>query len=160
MMMSVLQAGGVTLLQDGLRAPDAHNPRGYFEYQPVRHLARDNSWLEAQRGRAVKIIYRLLYHLPPQLPARILFMERNLDEVVESQRRMLGQAEDGRDWRKIFSKELQDVQAWLRRQPQLQVLRVNFAELLRRPLPQSQRVAAFLDRPLDPDKMAKVVEPR
>ena len=52
-------------------------------------LAQDSSWLEEARGKAVKIIYRLLPHLPPHLDYRVLFMERDLNEVYDSQQDML-----------------------------------------------------------------------
>ena len=64
LMMRMLDAGGIPALTDGHRPPDEHNPGGYFEYDPVKRLAEDASWLEAARGRAVKVIYRLLAHLP------------------------------------------------------------------------------------------------
>ena len=34
-MMQMLQAGGMPLLIDDLRPPDADNPNGYWEYEPV-----------------------------------------------------------------------------------------------------------------------------
>jgi hypothetical protein len=83
-MMRMLDAGGIPALTDGHRPPDEHNPGGYFEYDPVKRLAEDASWLEAARGRAVKVIYRLLAHLPAQLDYRVVFMERDMGEVFES----------------------------------------------------------------------------
>ena len=53
MMMQMLEAGGMPLLADGVRPPDPDNPRGYFEYSPVKALPRDRTWLGAARGRAV-----------------------------------------------------------------------------------------------------------
>jgi hypothetical protein len=82
------------LLTDERRPVDLHNPRGYFEYEPVKHLAEDSSWVEAARGRAVKIIYRLLRHLPNDIEYRIVFLERDLVEVFESQQDMLRSKND------------------------------------------------------------------
>ena len=66
MMMGMLEAGGVTPLVDGVRAADASNPKGYFEFEPVKALTIDGdpSWLPAARGKAVKIISFLLTWLP------------------------------------------------------------------------------------------------
>jgi hypothetical protein len=89
LMMRMLDAGGIPALTDGHRPPDEHNPGGYFEYDPVKRLAENSSWLETARGRAVKVIYRLLPYLPPQVEYRVVFMERDLTEVFESQRAML-----------------------------------------------------------------------
>ena len=56
----MLAAGGQAILSDGRREDDEHNPRGYLEYEPVKNLRHDNSWLAIARGKAVKIITQLL----------------------------------------------------------------------------------------------------
>ena len=62
-MMQMLTAGGLPALKDDWRAPDPSNPRGYFEYEPVKKLANESSWMADARGKAVKVIHRLLVHL-------------------------------------------------------------------------------------------------
>src|SRR5436853_6145092 len=65
MMMSMLVAGGIEAMTDSIRTADADNPKGYFELEKVKELAKDNLWLRDAEGRAVKIISALLKHLPP-----------------------------------------------------------------------------------------------
>lgn len=159
MMMAALQAGGVSLVLDDLRPADASNPRGYFEYQPVRQLGENSDWLRDRGGQAVKIIYRLLYHIPPDLPTRVLFMERKLGQVISSQNAMLGIAQDEADWHKIYRGELQRIRVWMEKQPLMQVFRVEYEDFLGDPREHAQRIAAFLDVPLDVDAMAAVADP-
>lgn len=90
LMMQLLTAGGFEALTDQVRTPDGSNPKGYFEYEPVKSLARDQSWLPLARGKAVKIIVQLLQFLPPELPCKVVLMQRDIDEVLESQATMLG----------------------------------------------------------------------
>ena len=92
LMMQLLAAGGLELLTDELRTPDPSNPRGYFEFEPVKSLARDQSWLPAARGKVVKVIVQLLPFLPADLPLRVILMQRDLDEVLASQATMLKKA--------------------------------------------------------------------
>ena len=155
MMMAVLQAGGIPLLQDDQRPADQHNARGYFEYQPVLQLAEDNSWLSA--GKAVKIVYRLLYHLPP-IPTKILFMDRDLGEVVASQQAMLGQPAADFDWPALFGLELKKVRDWLSRQTHIQVLEVSQRDFIDAPRSEARRVIDFLGLPLDLEAMAAAVD--
>ena len=89
MFMQMLAAGGLNILTDGLREPDEDNPRGYLEFEPVKNLLKDSRWLLEGRGKVVKIVAPLLTALPPGLPCRIIFTERDLDEVLDSQDRML-----------------------------------------------------------------------
>ena len=164
LMMRMLDAGGIPALTDGHRPPDEHNPGGYFEYDPVKRLAEDASWLEAARGRAVKVIYRLLAHLPAQLDYRVVFMERDMGEVFESQRDMLrargAPAADQRGDRLMaaLAEELRNAREWLARRPGVRVLAAPYGEVVREPAAWSRRISDFLGG-LDEAAMAAVVDP-
>ncbi len=88
-MMRMLAAGGVPMVMDEHRPADEHNPHGYFEDQRVLRLARESAWVEEARGKAVKVVSRLLPYLPAQFEYRVLFMQRDLLEVYDSQQAML-----------------------------------------------------------------------
>jgi LPS sulfotransferase NodH len=164
LMMRMLEAGGIPALTDGQRPPDAHNPHGYFEYSPVKRLAEDASWIEAARGHAVKIIYRLLTYLPPHMSYRIIFMERDLEEVFASQRDMLraqgdaAASQEGAHLIPAFAAELRVVKDWLARQPNMPVLSVPYAEVVRDPVTWAHDVARFLGGGLDEAAMAAAVD--
>jgi hypothetical protein len=164
MMMRMLAAGGIPALTDGQRPPDEHNPHGYFEYSPVKRLAEDACWIEAARGRAVKIIYRLLIHLPPRMSYRIVFMERDWEEVFASQRDMLraqGDAAASQESAQLIpalAAELRVVKDWLARQPGMPVLAVPYAEVVREPVKWSHEVARFLGGGMDEAAMAAAVD--
>ena len=91
LMMQMLAAGGIPPLTDGQRAADPSNPRGYLEFDPVKRLKGDRSWLPQARGKAVKIIHLLLPELADASPGdyRVVMMRRPVGEVVRSQRAML-----------------------------------------------------------------------
>src|SRR5262245_20267166 len=89
LMMQMLDRGGIPAVTDRLRAADEDNPRGYYEFEAVKRTKQDASWLPAARGRAVKLVSSLLYDLPNSEAYRVLFMQRDMDEVLESQEKML-----------------------------------------------------------------------
>ena len=89
MMMQMLEAGGVLVYTDNVRRADEDNQRGYFELEAVKRTKDDKAWLREASGKAVKMIYQLLYDLPPDYDYRVVFMQRDLDEVLASQRSML-----------------------------------------------------------------------
>jgi hypothetical protein len=97
-------------------APD---PLGYFEYEPVKRLRSDNTWLPQARGHAVKIIHLLLRDLRRDggLQYRIVFMQRPLDEVLSSQRAMLQRegkaAGDPAVLKRAFEAQLLQLDGWL-----------------------------------------------
>ena len=101
MMMQMLHAGGLDIVTDGVRTPDGSNPRGYFEFEAVKDLDKGArpAWLAGARGKAVKIVSSLVRWLPQSYDYQVIFMQRDLDEVIASQDRMLaerGVPQDGR----------------------------------------------------------------
>src|SRR6266567_4048665 len=66
LMMQMLRAGGMPLLTDDLRPADVDNPNGYWEYEPVKRLQQDNSWISKAEGKAVKVVSALLQYLHQQ----------------------------------------------------------------------------------------------
>jgi hypothetical protein len=164
MMMRMLDAGGLGVLTDNVREADADNPFGYYEFDPVKQLADDASWLAEARGKAVKVVYRLLYALPPSFDYRILFMRRDLHEVVASQLQMLNRhgmnpAGDATVLVNAFERELREVDRWMPAQRHFKALAVDYNLLLLDPRPQLTAIEAFLGIKLDIDAMGRLVEP-
>ena len=164
MLMRMLEAGGLAVLADGARAADRDNPRGYYELDAIKGTAFDASWVRAAGGKAVKVISYLLRYLPPDLEYRVLFLRRELDQVVRSQRAMLerlGQpvGETDGEARRLLAEHLVDVEAWLETAAHVRRLGVSHARVLSDPRGQSERIARFLGRELDLDAMARAVEP-
>src|SRR5215469_786300 len=89
LMMQMLENGGVEVVKDEVRTADTDNPRGYYEFERVKKIKQDTSWLPGTRGKAFKMVSQLLYDLPPSERYRVLFMERDLDEMLLSQEKML-----------------------------------------------------------------------
>src|SRR2546428_1479705 len=89
MMMRMLDAGGLPVLVDNIRKADDDNPYGYYEFEPVKRLSSDSSWLREARGKAFKMVYALLYELPKDYDYRVIVMQRKMDEIIASQRAML-----------------------------------------------------------------------
>ncbi len=164
-MMQMLHAGGLPVLSDGLRVADDNNPRGYFEYEPVRRLRADRSWLPQARGHAVKIIHLLLRDLllDGSLNYRIVFMQRPTEEVLASQRTMLARdgkaAADAALLKKAFEGQLAQIQAFLAAQPGVTVLPVQYHQLLREPLAAAGAISTFLGIDLDTAAMVRAVDP-
>jgi hypothetical protein len=165
LMMQMLQAGGVEPLTDGQRAPDEHNPRGYFELEKVKHGAKDLSWLEQANGKAVKVIHLLLPQLPEDREYRVVFMLRNIGEVVDSQRVMLQKQGkpratlSGEGLAAIFEKQLATVRQWLGARSNFRVLYVDFKNVIQQPMVEAGRVSEFLGGGLAVSDMAVVATP-
>ena len=89
MMMRMLEAGGMAVMTDHIRKADDDNPKGYYEYERVKSIKTDTTWLNEAEGKAVKMISALLTHLPPSHSYQVIFMRRKMEEVLASQQEML-----------------------------------------------------------------------
>jgi hypothetical protein len=163
LMMQMLHGGGVEIITDHVRAADTDNPKGYYEYERVKTIERDTSWLPATRGKAFKMVSQLLYDLPPDETYRILFMQRDLDEVLRSQEKMLehlGRTGAPREaLERAFTAHLGRLHDWLGRQGNMAVLCVNYSDLVERPREQAERVCTFLGGRGDVERMVQAVDP-
>ncbi len=166
MAMRMLEAGGMALVMDGIRAADEDNPAGYFEEERVKDLAReqDKTWLRASRGKAIKIIASLLEHLPDSNNYQVLFMNRDLREVLASQAKMLARRNETsttKDERmtELFEQHLVRVKSMVRSRPCFELCEIEYKDVLENPRPNAERICAFLRRPLDAERMVRAVDP-
>jgi hypothetical protein len=167
LMMQMLEAGGVPVLTDHRRPPDASNPRGYYEFEPVKRLGKEPAtWMTDASGHALKVVSPLLVHLPAEYAYRVVFMLRDLDEVILSQRAMLERGAalsggfDGPQMRGEYESHLASVRLWLNRQTNMRVLYVDH----RRVFEDTEAVVAELEAHLgslpDVDAVPQVIDRR
>lgn len=165
LMMQMLEAGGMPILNDHVRQADENNPKGYRELEAVKHTASDSSWIEDAPGHAVKAIHAFLRLLPSTHEYAVIFMKRNLEEVVASQDSMLerlgrkGATLTNDALRAAYAREYERTGAWLALQPNFRVLEVNYNELIDQPRDIVQFVQNFVDVDLNADRMLAEVDP-
>ena len=164
-MMQMLHAGGVPIFSDGTRQADDSNPAGYYEYEPVKKLKEDNSWLGQARGKALKVVSPLLGALPAELNYKVIFVRRHLTEVLASQQRMLQRqgvdtsAKADEQLRTVYQRHLQEVEAWLAAQQNFHVFYADYQQFHQNSGVQVKKVAEFLRLELDREAMVAAIKP-
>ena len=157
MMMKMLSEGGLEVVTDAIRAADEDNPNGYFEFEPVKQLAEGQAaWLDDAGGKLVKVISALLEHLPASHEYKVIFMEREIKEILASQQKMLERRNEASkttddEMEAQFREHLKAIKYWLARQPNMSVLYVDYNRLMADPDAYCQPMADFLGVPLDVD---------
>lgn len=166
MAMKMLAAGGLATVTDGQRVADEDNPKGYFEDERVKDLARmeDKSWLAGARGRAIKIISFLLRELPASYNYRVVFMRRDIEEILASQKKMLdrlGETDDTEDERmkQLFEADLFRARYLMKHAAHFDFLEIHYRDALGDPQGTAEAIRDFVGRPLDLDEMIGVVDP-
>lgn len=164
LMMQMLAAGGLAVLTDNLRQADEDNPRGYFEFEKVKSMREDASWLCHARGKVFKMVSVLLQDLPSDRAFKIIFMRRTLDEVLASQAKMLKRRSPEQEtvgdeqMKSIYRKHLRIIESWLSKQANMAVLYVDYNRTIREPLETAMVVNRFLGGTLKVENMVMTVD--
>jgi sulfotransferase family protein len=162
MMMKILAEGGLPVIADQSRIADEDNPNGYFELEMVKQMAEGNvAWLADAGGKAVKVISGLLEHLPQEYSYQVIFMEREIKEILVSQRKMLAHRDEefkvaDDEIEQQFRRHLSALKPWLVRQPNMKILYVSYTALLKDPPLHCRRLIEFTGIPLDLGRMLSV----
>jgi len=164
MIMQMLEAGGIEIISDGERRADVDNPKGYYELEAVKKTKENSSWLDRAPGKGVKLISQLLYDLPEGTTAKVLFVRREMGEILASQQKMLerrggsGAAIDDAEMARVFAGHVHDVLAWVAQREGLELLEVSHADVIGEPGKVAAEIQRFLQRELDVSAMAAVVD--
>jgi hypothetical protein len=163
-MMQMLAAGGMDIAMDNIRRADEDNPKGYYELEVVKRIKEDTSWLDGMAGKVFKMVSMLLYDLPRDRQYKIIFMRRNMEEILASQHVMLQRqgktpkTEQEADIRKLFEEHLQHVYHWLADQGNMEVCYIYYHDLLQQFSEAVTPLAKLLGRSLDTQLMADVID--
>ncbi len=165
MMMMMVEAGGLPILTDKVRAADQENPKGYYEFEAVKKTRSDASWVAGSVGKAVKVVHLLLYDLPTAHQYRVILMRRALDEVLASQTAMLdrqggkGANLSPQKLAAVYNGQMGNLVAWLGEQPNFSFLEVAYGDVVSQPRQEAERVNELLGGVLDVEAMAAAVDP-
>lgn len=149
LMMQMLRAGGLQLLTDGERVADENNPEGYWEWEAIKELPRNSRILEEVKGRVIKVVSALLPSLPGKHRYRIIYMTRPVEQVVDSQWAMLerlglkpkSEKQHLIDVQRRHSRQIIET---LQRSACVELLCINYPELIANPGPVMDQLASFL----------------
>ena len=164
MMMQMLKLGGIEPFIDNIRTPDEDNPKGYFEYEKVKKLKIDNSWLEDAEGKSIKIISQLLSNLPSEYNYKVIFMRRDMSEILASQQKMIerlgtkGASVSVEALGTIYEKHLTQITDWLSQSDVFEVVYVDYRDVINDASKQVELICDFLDYPLDSKAMIGAVD--
>jgi len=164
LMMAMLSAGGIPLLMDHQRPPDPDNPNGYFELEAIKRLSTSAECLATAPGKAVKIVAPLVFQLPLRFQYKIIFIERNLDEVIASQTAMLVRmgrqtALPADQLKAAFARQMSRARTILPQAGNQETLFLQHRDILNEPRSAADAVATFLEADLDLQAMAGIVNP-
>lgn len=162
MLMQILDGGNVPVLYDSKRRPDEHNPRGYYELAggKIINLLQENpNYVDNFRGKGfVKITaYGLLFL--PQRKYKIIFIERNMNEVLDSMEKMKKKEDFEREEiKKSLTKLLRHVKRLILKREDMDVLQVSYNKILENPQREIKKIGDFIGNEFNLDQAVSKVD--
>ncbi len=160
LIMQMLERGGLEILTDHDRKADESNPKGYFEYAPVMSLHRDNTWLHLGQDKTIKIVAPLLKFIDPQYRYKVIFMNRDLTEVVKSQQKMLNRDPENLPLNLFdaYTKQLKKVESWKDKEPNVELIYLNYKDVLNNTDEAISKIISFIGKELVKEGMKDCVD--
>ena len=166
MMMRMLEAGGLPVMTDAQREADIDNPKGYFEFERIKDLEKegDKSYLREGRGKVLKVISFLIKDLPDDNDYRVIFMRRDLSEVLASQNKMIDRlgSEDAaakdEAMKEAYRNDIVRTRLMCRNRPNFELVEVHYKQTVEDPTGTARKVNEFLGSRLDEAAMRAAVD--
>jgi hypothetical protein len=166
MLMKMVEAGGLTVMTDSQRTADVDNPKGYFEFERIKDLEKetDKSYVRQARGKALKVISFLIKDLPADNDYRVIFMRRDLEEVLTSQNKMIQRLETDdasashEAMKEAYRNDIVRTRLLCKKRPNFELIEVNYSAAVENPAATARAVNAFLGGGLDESAMRSAVD--
>ena len=164
LMMQILQSIGIRIFTDNQRRPDTSNPKGYFEHELVKTIENDSSWITDAKGKAIKIVSPLLIYLPKDYNYKVIFMNRDFNELILSQEKMLtisamrNSKNDIENLKHIFDKDINQAKNWTKENPKCKFVEISFAKLIENPKSEITKINEFLEINADLKDAIKIID--
>lgn len=163
MLMQILEAGGVpTSFNSDSRPPDDNNPKGYFELEGgkiINRLMKGTFPFDRYKGKFIKITAYGLKYLPAG-KYKVIYSERNIEQILNSMEKMARIHDEKREeTRESFLKLNEMIKDKIRGREDIEVLMVNFNDILSNPENNIRKIYDFLgSQAFDLEKMIKSVD--
>lgn len=164
LLMQILHAGGIPTSFSNSRPADGNNPKGYYELEGGKIINKliDGSFpLDKYKGEFIKITAYGLKFLPSG-KYKIIYSDRNIEEILDSMERMMGNKDRNRkETKKTFIKLNNIIKNQIQERDDIEFLIINYNEIISNPKENINKILDFLDIPEDIiGKMIEVVDNR
>lgn len=164
MLMQILEAGKVPVFFDNLRQSDENNPKGYYELEEgkiINKLINKTINLDNFKGKFIKITTYGLKFLPKG-KYKIIYSERNIEEILNSMERMANINDENRDdTKRIFLKLNEMIKKQMSNRSDIDFLLVNYNDMIANPRKHIKNIQEFLGlSETSLENMVKVVDGR
>jgi hypothetical protein len=162
MLMQILRAGDIPISHDNTRPADESNPKGYYELAGGKIINKlmDGSFpITNHKGKFIKVTSFGLKYLPPG-KYKIIYSERDIEEILDSMEKMIGDKDPDREETKVSFVKLNNmIKEYVQEREDMDILFINYNNILSYPKENIGKIIKFLNVPDSLlEKMIKTVD--
>jgi hypothetical protein len=162
MLMQILRAGEIPISHDNARPADESNPKGYYELaggKIINKLIDGSFQITNHKGKFIKVTSFGLKYLPPG-KYKIIYSERNIEEILDSMEKMIGEKDPDREETKMSFLKLNNmIKEYVKDREDMDILFINYNNILSDPKENIGKIIKFLNGPDSLlEKMIKTVD--
>lgn len=161
MMMQMLKSAGADVLSDDKRAADENNPKGYLELDAIKSLGKNKKIIHKAVDKVIKVVSPQLKNLLPIYKYKVIFMNRNIEEVISSQHKMVGKEEKNYPAKlhQHYKSQLEDLNKHFLKQINVDCLHIDYKDAIQKPGEVAQAIVNFLpELKLEAKKLSSAVD--
>jgi len=162
--MHMLSEGGAKLMFDNTNDANEFHPNGSYELKKSFDLHHNKKFLQnIEEGEVVKIYASFLPFLPSNYKYKIIFIDRPVEQILESQHRikvakkLVKEGGFGLEELSKLTMTNKRVNKWLNNNPKVEFLKLEWNEVKENPFQAAEQIADFTDFDLKLDAMAKSI---
>lgn len=161
-MQLIVNGGAPSSFDNETRPPDTNNPKGYYELEGgkiINKLMNGSFSITEYLGRFIKITAFGLKFLP-RGHYKIIYSERNIEEILDSMEKMTKIEDNNRDeTRLVFTKLNNMIKNLLVEREDCDVLFVNYNDIMSDPKNHIRAIHEFIGSPdVNLEKMIATVD--
>ncbi len=158
----MLQAGGMSVFLDQPEDPEDDFFKRLLDGNSLEYLARFPKLVRKAKGKVVKLYSMYLYNLPPEKAFRVLYLNRDLQDIVDAGHALSLENPHAMYLRLtqkayLLGAHRQRVKDWMAEHEGIEFLNLHYANIITDPFLQSLKIRNFLDRELDIEAMSGIV---
>jgi len=160
LMMQILNNAGMKIAKDDKRIPDSDNKHGYFEIDNIISRLKQNPSLIFKFDNSVVKVTHFGIQYFPEGKYKIIYLERDIEEVLDSMEKMMGKKDDNRDvTRKVFIALNKKVKKQMEEREDIEFILINHRNLLAKPEVEIDKISDFfsIDK-LKKEDMVKAID--
>ena len=130
MVMRMLDSAHVPIVTSKPNKNDKYNPYRNYSHSKIKHIKKNESWINCAINKAIKIPSSLLPFLTNKKEYKLIFILRDINNILEDINELKNIDDSYNQLVETYSYSLELIKSWLERQNNIKTMYVSYDNLI------------------------------